>query len=67
MIIAERMDFLATIPATPVYPKVNLSKTLLKPLKNFCNPLFDSFFGFNSKAQSAGLSVKALNAEKMLG
>ncbi|MNL47258.1 hypothetical protein D3C87_1700340 [compost metagenome] len=62
-----RNDFLAKKVAPFKYPPVTFSKILLKPAKNLASHPFCSLTGFvgcNSMAQRAGLSERALNAEK---
>ena len=63
IMMTDRIDFFATMAATPVYPKVNLSNMRLNASKKRCSHPVDFFFGFKRIALNAGLSVKALKAE----
>ena len=49
---------------TPTYPSVALPNTRLNQRKNTPSGPRDSFFGRSSRAESAGLSDRALKAEK---
>ena len=50
-------------PEIPTYRFVAFSKMRLNPPKNRCNRPWDSWPGFSSNVQRAGLSDNALKAE----